>query len=381
MVFPLSCRSTIRVAGPFSIKTGQPLLDSPLFGETQAMVSRIILHAGPHKTGSTAMQNALFGKRETLARQGIVYPSIGVRNNAHHDLVDASRGWTQRSFDPEAFKREMEQGEVGIVSSENIVHLDLNGLKKLAGYLPCKPQKVVYYLRRLPDLWVSHWQELVKHGVFLTFHEYLACAAKYIVGGKNTAIDQLEQLRLLEGVFGRDALYIIGYDALRSADVDFGDYLLNEIACPSQRIDIQTAPHVNTSMEMWTVELIRLLNQIHFESTSKQPKFHIQATVVRELAKKTLPFADDFKKVVEALSWPVTINNREKGVMDRQARVIRAYRDRFVGDPDNVIAHYQADTAKTVMTFKLPATGYYDLRVALADYYRSLPEEVRASVD
>ena len=38
---------------------------------------RRLLHIGPHKTGTSAIQGALFLARERLAAQGVIYPGQG----------------------------------------------------------------------------------------------------------------------------------------------------------------------------------------------------------------------------------------------------------------------------------------------------------------
>lgn len=50
---------------------------------------KIIIHCGLHKTGTTALQLALFNNRKKLAAQGYVYPEIGIPKNhhGHHNLA------------------------------------------------------------------------------------------------------------------------------------------------------------------------------------------------------------------------------------------------------------------------------------------------------
>lgn len=46
-------------------------------------MARLVLHIGTHKTGTTSIQNRLHAARETLRRQGIIYPDPG-RHTGHH---------------------------------------------------------------------------------------------------------------------------------------------------------------------------------------------------------------------------------------------------------------------------------------------------------
>ncbi len=50
-------------------------------------MARVVLHIGTHKTGSTAVQNALAANRQILADHGIVYPVLTRGQPAHHGLV------------------------------------------------------------------------------------------------------------------------------------------------------------------------------------------------------------------------------------------------------------------------------------------------------
>ena len=48
---------------------------------------RLFLHIGHHKTGSTAIQSALFEHRPQLAERGISYPLQGMIRKCHHNVA------------------------------------------------------------------------------------------------------------------------------------------------------------------------------------------------------------------------------------------------------------------------------------------------------
>ena len=61
------------------------------------------IHAGTHKTGTTAIQRFLAGNRETLARAGFYYPRSGCWHPefpGHHNLMFELTG--DARFDPTA---------------------------------------------------------------------------------------------------------------------------------------------------------------------------------------------------------------------------------------------------------------------------------------
>ncbi|MDO6617645.1 hypothetical protein [Shewanella sp. 6_MG-2023] len=52
-------------------------------------MTKVIIHIGTEKTGTTSIQKCLQQNRANLAKQGIIYPHIGPRDDAHFDLVNA----------------------------------------------------------------------------------------------------------------------------------------------------------------------------------------------------------------------------------------------------------------------------------------------------
>lgn len=53
------------------------------------MSVRLILHIGTNKTGTTAIQACLSSHRELLVENGVLYPIVGLRHEAHYDLSSA----------------------------------------------------------------------------------------------------------------------------------------------------------------------------------------------------------------------------------------------------------------------------------------------------
>ena len=62
------------------------------------MAKKIIVHAGFHKTGTTAIQSSFFAARADLKKLGITYPDVG--GKAHHkaiySLMAKTWGWEDR---------------------------------------------------------------------------------------------------------------------------------------------------------------------------------------------------------------------------------------------------------------------------------------------
>ena len=62
------------------------------------MAKKVIVHAGFHKTGTTAIQSSFFAARADLKKLGITYPDVG--GKAHHkaiySLMAKTWGWEDR---------------------------------------------------------------------------------------------------------------------------------------------------------------------------------------------------------------------------------------------------------------------------------------------
>ncbi len=59
---------------------------SPLFTGWSPYVSRLLIHIGTHKTGTTYLQNALASNRDKLQHVGVIYPEVTPHPN-HHGLI------------------------------------------------------------------------------------------------------------------------------------------------------------------------------------------------------------------------------------------------------------------------------------------------------
>jgi hypothetical protein len=52
-------------------------------------MTRLVLHIGTEKTGTTSIQHFMSHNRQALLAHGVLYPHIGQRKDAHFDLVNA----------------------------------------------------------------------------------------------------------------------------------------------------------------------------------------------------------------------------------------------------------------------------------------------------
>lgn len=124
-----------------------------------------ILHIGTHKTGSTALQSFLFANKTILLKQGVLYPTTGLVNNAHHNVA-----WTVKADDlvkTKALFSEIEK-EAAALGVENILLSSeefefIRNPSKLQRFFSHFPRiKVILFIRR-PDFYLeSEYNQHVK---------------------------------------------------------------------------------------------------------------------------------------------------------------------------------------------------------------------------
>jgi hypothetical protein len=139
----------------------------------------ILLHIGPYKTGSTALQQSLFDQRETLAAHGVLYPDKWRRlvRVGHSLMRRAPRG---KPVPPASVWDEFAAGlrerrDVRICLSTEDFGRIRNPAKsrKIVADLGADRLHVLAVARAYHRLLPSHWQERVKSTEQLTYDEWL----------------------------------------------------------------------------------------------------------------------------------------------------------------------------------------------------------------
>jgi len=125
----------------------------------------VFLHIGPHKTGSTSLQQYLHHNRAVLARQGFLYPRSGCLDGRRYGQHDFARSIAGRgSFDVARLQEEIEASgnDKILLSSEEFSLVRDPGtiVRCFDGF----DVKAVIYCRRQDELLLSHFNQRVKVG-------------------------------------------------------------------------------------------------------------------------------------------------------------------------------------------------------------------------
>jgi hypothetical protein len=146
------------------------------------MARRLLVHAGFHKTGTTALQSSLFAVRNQLKQEGFFYPSIG--GKAHHkaiySLMEKGWGWEDRGGNPPnlkvwpRFARSIRNfKKSSIISSEFLCELSETQIKKFKAALEIEETTIYFTLRPLLKIVPSAYQQHLKIGIRSDYEKWL----------------------------------------------------------------------------------------------------------------------------------------------------------------------------------------------------------------
>jgi hypothetical protein len=226
-------------------------------------LQKTIIHIGPHKTGSSYLQACFRQYREPLRARGVVVPAEweSPGNAAQTVLVAALRDGGNYEAALETMAKIRTGGaHTLLISAEDLCTLGTVPVQRLRDLLGDSEVTIVYYVRRTSDLLFSSWQEDVKHGTSMVFPEYVL---HHVRNPEASLFFNVEvRLKPFIEVFGKDALRLVSYSALRDNKIDlfkhFAQHLLDW-----QNIEPEPqSREINIAATARQIELLRSLNQI-----------------------------------------------------------------------------------------------------------------------
>ena len=145
-------------------------------------MKKLIIHPGFHKTGTTALQQALSEVRDELLESKFFYPHIA--GNAHHraarSVIEKTWGWKNRggksadSIEWKKLEKKISSSkDTAIISSEFFSEADLIQLADMAKRLSGFDVQVIFTWRPLPFMLASSYQQYLKYGLKKSYSEWL----------------------------------------------------------------------------------------------------------------------------------------------------------------------------------------------------------------
>jgi hypothetical protein len=221
---------------------------------------KILIHIGPHKTGTTAIQKCLFESGEQLARSAICYPEAGLAGYGHHVLANLL--WRRAYRDAEQLFSEMlscaqaQGARVMVISSEDFSNLKLTGIAELSRITRPLDVDVICAQRQPIRQIYSWWQEEVKHGSSETFSNYIV--NRFINNKKKRFTRPDIFFSKWSRMFGRKSLNILKYRDGIDIVSEFLHFSLNI----KDQEKYTISRDVNASFSPTEIEFIRMANRL-----------------------------------------------------------------------------------------------------------------------
>jgi hypothetical protein len=225
-------------------------------------MTRFVIHIGPHKTGTTYIQETLAAQHGMLLKRGICVPSVwnaAPGLPSHMQLVWAIRNRNLTLIQEQLREILAQRPEYVVISCEALSRLDQEQIVQLRQLLGSATAQVVYYVRRWPERLPSLWQEAVKFGQTVTLPEYLT---DQLTRYDKSELRDTAMLDRFVTVFGAANVRVVAYSHLIEQKIEIAGHFLASFLGLSD-IQLPAAGRPNKSLPIADTELIRALNAIH----------------------------------------------------------------------------------------------------------------------
>lgn len=144
---------------------------------------RLVIHAGFHKSGTTALQEAFDAQSEELKTLGVLYPNIG--RKAHHRvawaLTGRAWGWSKRGGEKTSREHwnqlansiNKSDAETILVSSEFFSEINGDAIRTIFSEIKNRKVEVIFTVRPLVKLLGSSYQQYLKYGIKVDYTTWL----------------------------------------------------------------------------------------------------------------------------------------------------------------------------------------------------------------
>lgn len=181
------------------------------------MSSRVYLHIGAAKTGTTYLQGLLNANRDALARAGVLFPAPLINHfRFMRHLLGRQGGAPPPKVADTAFESVVEQSRdhdgVLLLSNELLAAADTAQVQRVAALLAPAEVHIVYTVRDLARTLAAEWQQAVKGGSELTLDDFVDGVTETFatnpdpmpsVVGESQAVEKFTALHDVDSVLSR----------------------------------------------------------------------------------------------------------------------------------------------------------------------------------
>jgi hypothetical protein len=231
----------------------------------------VLLHVGPFKTGTTAIQGALELARHELPEHGVVYPGKGRRAMRPGWAALGRKPRGRPPVRPEEWQEfcgevHAAAGKRVCVSTEDFGSANPAQARRIVDDLGGDNVYVVAVSRRLDRLLPSQWQERIKSHDTHTYDQWLRAVLTEDPSDRNAkrfwaSHDMVDLYQRWSSAVGRDRFRLVVSD---DSDPELLPRLFERMLGLPDGL-LRLAPYVNASMTWNGAELVRRLNEVFVE--------------------------------------------------------------------------------------------------------------------
>ena len=231
----------------------------------------IYLHVGPPKTGTTYLQDVLWGNRPRLAELGFAFPGHRLADHFHaaldlrgmqfggYDHPDVPGAWTRLA------KAATASGQPRVIVSHEIFGgADEQQIARLAADLAPHELHLVFGARDVARQLPAVWQESLKNRKSRTFDAFLATALAQAgatpARGFWRAQDIVRTLARWSDVIAAERIHVVTLPATGAATDTLWRRFATALSVPATGFDLEVA-RPNASLSAEHAELLRRLNK------------------------------------------------------------------------------------------------------------------------
>lgn len=299
----------------------------------------VLLHVGPYKTGSTAIQAALHNAREEMHTHGVRYAGTGTRAMRAGWAVIGStpRGRPEATIDEWEELVEEVRGapdELVCVSTEDFGRVGPELARRIVADLGAERVHVVTVVRRLDRLLPSQWQQRAQSFRTESYEEFL----RAVLGEKprqhptGKAFWQSHDVKRLLKVWSDEVgpQHVVAIVADESDRAVLPRTFEQLLGVPDGLL--QQAPPANPSLSYNGVEMLRRLNLAAQEKGWPDEVYYpVMRSMVDQM--KSAGRGDGDRSVPGLPAWA---EERVRELSDLRAGALVASGVRVLGDPDTL---------------------------------------------
>ncbi|ANH36572.1 hypothetical protein I601_0118 [Nocardioides dokdonensis FR1436] len=227
---------------------------------------RVFLHVGLPKTGTTYLQDALWGNRALLRRRGLLLPGARRRHLLASLDVREDPGLARRPGDTAHPWRDLVEealawpGDV-LISHEFFAAASVEQVHRVVADLPDTEVHVLVTARAMPDLFISRWQEWVKNGARGRIDAYPPDGARADTGEWGwPSFDLAIVLERWGAVLPHDRVHVLPMAPGRSEPAELLRRFLGVLGQGDEGLEVPESA-ANASLGLVEVELLRRVNK------------------------------------------------------------------------------------------------------------------------